>query len=500
MKKIYRCFIVVALFMLSGNVISSYPSNIPPEILPTWLSHACFYQVYPQSFKDTNGDGIGDLNGVGEKLGYIQSLGCNAIWMNPCFESAYQDAGYDVTDYYKVGQRYGTNDDLKRLISKAHRLGIKVCLDLVAGHTSNQHPWFKISSSSTNNEYSDRYIWTSSKKIKPGDKWVTGDYSRDGNYLKNYFEVQPALNYGYAHPDKNKPWEEPVSAEGPTKMKNELKKIIAFWMDMGVDGFRVDMASSLIKGDPDFVETNKLWGGIRQWFCSRYPEGVLIAEWSNPEESIKAGFMIDFMMHFNVKGYPSLFFNKAGKKSFYRDTCFFSAGGNGTVTEFLKNYLHQREAVNGKGYISLPTANHDFSRLNVGDRDTPDQLKVAMTFLLTMPGIPFIYYGDEIGMRYVPGTPDREGAGVRAGSRTPMQWDCSDKAGFSTADTSEFYLPLDPNKKRPCVSSEQQDSNSLLNFTRQLIKIRQNSHALCNDGEFVVLYAQDHTYPFVYLT
>ena len=486
--------IVVFLMMLS------FPATAQKLLSnPHWLKNAVFYQVYPQSFKDSNGDGIGDLDGIINKLDYVKSLGVTAISLNPCFASTFYDAGYDVTDYYIVAPRYGTNADLKRLFDECHKRGIKVCLDLVAGHTSIKHPWFVASSEKEKNKYSDRYIWTRSKSIKPSDKWVSGDYQRDGCFLKNFYEVQPALNYGYANPDKKHSWEEPVTAKGPRETKEALKNIMAYWMDMGADGFRVDMASSLVKNDPDFKVTDVFWKGMRSWFQQKYPQGVLIAEWGNPEQAVKAHFMVDFMMEVGVKGYPSLFFNKWGMKMWKHDSCYFDKEGNGTVITFLKTYLHQLKAVGNSGYVAIPTANHDCQRPNCGDRNTRQQLKVLMTFILTVPGIPFIYYGDEIGMRYLAGAPDKEGSNARSGSRTPMQWSRGPKAGFSSADTSRFYLPLDPDPDRPDVETEEEDPNSLLNFTKALIALRKSSNALGNRGDFKPLYAKDKSYPFIYL-
>ena len=177
--------------------------------VPKWLSSAVFYQIYPQSFYDSNGDGIGDIGGIIKKLDYVQSLGCNAIWLNPCFESPFNDAGYDVTDFCRVAPRYGTNADLRRLFSTARRRGIRVCLDLVAGHTSIDNPWFVQSCRPTKNKYSDWFIWTDdwARPTPLGFKFVNGFAPRNGSYLANFFCSQPALNYGFADPDPDYPWQ-----------------------------------------------------------------------------------------------------------------------------------------------------------------------------------------------------------------------------------------------------------------------------------------------------
>ena len=237
----------------------------PSKHYPAWLETAIFYQIYPQSFYDSNGDGIGDLAGIIAKLDYLQSLGVNALWLNPCFESPFQDAGYDVSDYYKVAPRYGTNQDLADLFAAASQLGMRVLLDLVPGHTSVQHPWFRQSARQTPNEFSDWYIWTDSawKWEAPGYRLISGYAERDGSYMVNFFYSQPALNYGFAAPDPAQPWQQGVDAPGPRRVRQELKNIMRFWLEMGASGFRVDMAGSLVKGDPDQREISRLWQEMR---------------------------------------------------------------------------------------------------------------------------------------------------------------------------------------------------------------------------------------------
>jgi maltose alpha-D-glucosyltransferase/alpha-amylase len=175
------------------------------HVSPRWLETAVFYQIYPQSFYDTNGDGIGDLRGIIAKLDYIRSLGVTALWLNPIFESPFGDAGYDISDFYRVAPRYGTNADLVRLCRQAHQRGMKVCLDLVPGHTSNQHPWFLNSARPEKNKFTNWYIWTDSVWNSQGGtgapsepRAVRGFSNRDAGYIPNFFYFQPALNYGYA--------------------------------------------------------------------------------------------------------------------------------------------------------------------------------------------------------------------------------------------------------------------------------------------------------------
>lgn len=458
---------------------------------PSWLNQAIFYQVYPQSFYDTNGDGIGDIPGIIQKLDYLQWLGINAIWINPCFVSPFQDAGYDVSDYCKIAPRYGTNQDLYRLCREAHRRQIKVCLDLVAGHTSIDHPWFKASCQPRRNKYTDRYIWTSSplSDAKLPLSFIRSYSQREGDFVANFFYFQPALNYGFAKPAVDQPWQQPVDAPGPLETRRELVKIMTYWLGHGVDGFRVDMAFSMVKLDPDHVETIKLWQDVGQQVRKMYPDAVLISEWGNPEESIAAGFDIDFIMHIGVGGYPDLILNE---KSFFRRY------GGGNIQGFLRSYLEQAVKIKGQGLISIPSANHDIKRPSSDNRTISD-LKVIYTFLLTWPGVPFIYYGDEIGMRCLPGIPSKEGGYARTGTRTPMQWDDGKNAGFSTADKSQLYLPIDPRQNRPNVQKQAGEPNSLLNHVRRLIALRKSSPAFQAKGTLTPLQVSDNDHYFAYL-
>ncbi len=220
-----------------------------------WLKNAVFYNIYPQSFYNSNCDGIGDLKGITQKLDYITYMGFNAIWLNPFYESSFYDAGYDVIDFYKVAPRYGTLDDFKTLCEQAHSKGIKVVIDLVAGHTSIECEWFKKSATGEKNEYTNRYIWTNSLWENPNDTFIGGLFERDGCYMKNFFASQPALNYGFAKVLED--WQLPVNHPDCKNTKLELINIMDYWIKLGCDGFRVDMASSLIKNDFDGTEKVK---------------------------------------------------------------------------------------------------------------------------------------------------------------------------------------------------------------------------------------------------
>lgn len=436
---------------------------------PEWLDNAVFYEIYPQSFLDTDGDGIGNINGITEKLPYIKELGCNAIWINPCFDSPFGDAGYDVADYYKVAPRYGTNDDIVRMFDEAHKLGIHVLLDLVPGHTSWDHPWFKESMKPGKNEYTDRYIWTDSIWEEPkGYGSLRGISDRDGSCVVNFFSHQPALNYGFYKPDR--PWQQAMDAEGPMATRKAMMDVIRFWLSKGCDGFRVDMAGSLVKNDEDSKGTIALWQDVRKILDEEFPDAAFVSEWGEPDKSLKGGFHMDFLLHFGPSHYNDLF--RCEKPYF---------GGEGDASEFVKKYMESYRKSEKKGLICIPSGNHDMERLAYYIKG--DRLKLAFAFLLSMPGAPYIYYGDEIGMRYIEGLTSKEGGYNRTGARSPMQWDDSKNAGFSTAPADNLYICIDPDASRPTVKAQMADDSSLRAEIKKLIAVRQSYKPLQSLGE-----------------
>ena len=462
---------------------------------PGWLKQAVFYQVYLQSFFDSNADGIGDLDGVVAKLDYLTDLGINALWISPCFESPYRDAGYDVSDYLSVAPRYGDNAALERLVAEAHRRDIRVCLDLVAGHTSDQHPWFVESSRPESNELSDRYIWTRSAWSTADEdlSFISGTTDRNGAFAINFFAHQPALNYGFGEPIRG--YQQGYDAPGPRATRAALREVMAFWLDRGVDGFRVDMAASLVKRDPHGIYIRRLWREVREWLDANYADRVLIAEWGEPERAVDAGFHVDFMLHFGVPGYDALFFGPECRFPPGRRECYFDASAQGDFQRFCEAFSFQHERTRSRGYLSIPSGNHDFQRPSSG-RDSAD-LKVIQTFLLTWPQVPFLYYGDEIGMRYLADLPSKEGGYERTGSRTPMQWDDSALAGFSAAAEQLSDLPIDPSPDRPNVAAQRADKDSLWHHVERLIYLRQTEPDLLPDAP-VELLSEGNGYPLVY--
>lgn len=458
-----------------------------------WLKNSVFYEVYPQSFYDSNSDGIGDLLGITLKLDYINSLGCNAIWINPIYDSPFMDAGYDVRDYKKIAPRYGTMSDLEHLLDEAHKRHMKILLDLVPGHTSDTHEWFKEAKKAQRGEFSDRYIFTDCVWNALGDyRLVCGMTERDGNYLVNYFSSQPALNYGFnnvTHPE----WQKSSDSPEAWATVDALKDIMRFWLNKGIDGFRVDMADSLVKNDDDKTATSAIWRSVREMMDSDYPDAVLISEWSDPLKSIvNSGFHADFYLDHQGNGYNSLFRKKIGDDNL----SFFADSAHGDIEEFLADYMPAYYCSRDKGYISFITNNHDMPRAPFYMSD--DIIKLSHAFIMTMPGVPFVYYGDEIGMRYRTDLVSKEGGYSRTGSRTPMQWSGDKNMGFSDCDEDMLYLPLDRSEGSPTVESQQGVPGSIYENLKALIAIRKANPELMNDSEFEVVFAQSHTYPLVY--
>ncbi|MCC8025616.1 MAG: glycosylase [Clostridium sp.] len=466
--------------------------------MPKWLDNAVFYEIYPQSFYDSNGDGIGDIPGIIGKLDYIKGLGCNAIWLNPCFDSPFYDAGYDIRDFYKVAPRYGTNQDIKDLFEEVHSRDMHIILDLVPGHTSIEHPWFQESMKNENNAYSDFYIWTPNRKAMPKiDKpgiyasnlrgFIIGFGQRPGCCAVNFYSTQPALNYGFKEIDAPE-WQKPMESPGPLALREALKDIMRYWLKMGCDGFRVDMAGHLVKNDPSQEGNIELWQEFRAFLDKDYPDAAIISEWGSPKHSIQAGFHMDFLLKSGKQHYQELFRSEHP---------YFSRSGEGDISGFVENFNLDYELTDGKGLICIPSGNHDISRIT--EKLSEEEIKIAFAFILSMPGAPFIYYGDEIAMKNLQGLRPVEGSEERIQSRTPMQWNRGINAGFSAAGEDKLYAPVDPDENRPTVQEAAERKDSLWNEIHRLITVRQSHEALQSNAKVEFLYAEKDAYPFVYL-
>ncbi len=458
-----------------------------------WLENAVFYEIYPISFFDSNGDGMGDLKGIEEKADYIKSLGVDAVWLNPIYKSPFKDGGYDVTDYRQIDGRFGKNEDLVSLIKTLKSRGIKIVLDLVIGHTSNKHEWFKKSASQKRNEYSDYYIW-SDNLFCGYPNLVRGLYKRDGGYLPNFFATQPSLNFGFEKADENEKWKMHYKDERLKPLRQEFIDIMRYYFDMGVDGFRVDMASSIIKESTPhdsfdlYNESKEGLSGVIWWWNevlttlrNEYKDKVFIAEWTNPLRAIGfCGFDMDFLTHdtlpFNTLYRCEKGCNLDDSDYYVRGFNYFSPEGKGSLEDFVKYVEFLYSKTNGKGLFTTPTGTHDEVRMPTGK--SPDMVKLIFAFMLTYKQIPFIYYGDEIGLEHN-FTVSKDGGGVRTGARTPMQWTEEKGRGFSTK--SRAYLPTSK-KKGQSVEAQEKDENSILNTVRELVKIRKEYPALNANG------------------
>jgi alpha-glucosidase len=441
-----------------------------------WWRHGVFYQIYPRSFQDSNGDGIGDLRGIIERLPYLLSLGIDAIWLSPIFPSPMADFGYDIADYTGIDPLFGTMADFDALIEAAHDRGLKVILDLVPNHTSDQHPWFIESRRSRDNPKRDWYIWCDpSRAGGPPNNWLSEfggsawqyDAATRQYYYHAFLAQQPDLN-----------WRNP-------QVRHAIHDVMRFWLRKGVDGFRVDVIWHLIKdaefrdnppnpnyleGRPpnekilplhttDQAEVHDVIAEMRR-VIDEFPSRVLIGEIYLPTDRLVAYYGKDL-------GGAHLPFNFA----------LLSAPWNARAIEKI---VHEYETALPKGaWPNWVLGNHD--RPRVASRVGHNQARVAAMLLLTLRGTPTLYYGDEIGMHQVAIAPDQvrdpfeknvPGIGVgRDGCRTPMQWDAGGFAGFST---SRPWLPLSSDFMHENVINLEADARSILNLYKALISLRNN--------------------------
>lgn len=470
----------------------------------SWLKDSVIYQVYPLTFCDSNNDGIGDLKGIESKLTYIKDLGADVIWLPPIYPSTFTDGGYDVIDFYGIDPRFGTLDDFDDLVKACKKQGLKVILDIVPGHTSWEHPWFKKSAEFTRNEYWDRFIWTDNIFRKYRGKSIHGIFDRDGGYVINYYATQPALNYGFnrmpedvADVDK---WAMHYTDERLTPLREEIINVLRFWLRHGVDGFRMDCANSLVK-ECDFRsdKTEDIEGLIWVWdkiftpIRQEYPDVAFIAEWIYPKNAVgKAGFDLDFFAH-DMPHYNQLFRNEPKMNLdawFERGDNYFSAKGKGSIQECLQYCEDLFPICEGKGAYSIPSGSHDQVRLAKGMSIT--ELKSAFAFLLTYKNVPTIYYGDELGITHRENI-NREGGYIRTGARTPMQWTNGKNRGFSKTN-GELYLPVNDAVEQS-VEWQENEPSSLLLFVKKLLALRKEHKCLRFDSGVKVL---ENGYPLVY--
>ena len=458
-----------------------------------WWKNGIIYQIYPRSFQDTNGDGIGDLAGIIQHLDYLRDLGVDAIWLSPINPSPDVDFGYDVADYHTIDPKYGNLQDFERLLSEAHRRDLHIILDLVLNHTSDQHRWFQESRKSETNPYHDWYIWRAPKEngAKPNN-WLStfggSGWEFDPNLGKYYYHM-----FNKHQPDLN--WRNP-------DVRSTMLDVFRYWLDKGVDGFRLDVFNNYYKdaalrdnprrqgmnlrkfdayehiydsSQPEMIDVVK---DIRA-ILDQYPQRYVVGETFLADSAHARTYIGEDRLH---AGFDYAFTNSA-----------FSAKAYGRAIQYW-DALHGTDA-----WPNYFFNNHDTRRSSTrfakGEDDTIPKLLAAMH--LTLRGTPFLYYGEEIGMRDISLTRSQIQDPVgkhywpfykgRDGCRSPMQWSAAANAGFTTGQP---WLHLNKDYKVRNVANQAASQASLLTFYKQLIRLRRD-HAALNDGSLVLLDSQD---------
>lgn len=510
---------LMAAFAFTACSPKSQPeeSSVPVE-KKTWWKEGILYQLYPQSFKDTNGDGVGDLRGVIEQLDYLQSLGITMVWMNPFFDSPLVDNGYDVGDYRAIHPRFGTMADFEEMLAGMHERGIKFVLDVVVNHSSNQHEWFKQSRSSRDNPYRDYYHWWPAEKgqppfrhslFDPEGAWKY-DSLTDAYYLHIFAPEQPDLN-----------WENP-------KVRQEVYDIMKFWAEKGVDGFRMDAFQFASKDTtfPEWPEGHEKdfikWYGMRpqlhEYLNEMYNE--VISQYDIFAVAEGAGSTFE-----DAHDLVDADRNELQMAYHFESVDISKTTAGYELSELKETFTRWDAAFAEKGWIAIFLANHDNARMvSRYGNDSPEFRTVSAqlinTFLLSMRGTPYTYYGDELGMtnmdmpnieQYVDvaakGDYQRavaSGADLEAfmkelnyysreNGRTPMQWDDSENAGFSSGTP---WKRVNDNYKEINVAAQEADPNSVLNHFRKMAKLRKENELLVY-GKYTLV-QPDHKTVYAY--
>ncbi len=495
------------------------------EIKKHWYKEMAVYQVWPRSFKDGNGDGIGDLKGVIEKLDYIKSIGVDAIWFSPLYKSPQHDYGYDIADYKAIAPEYGTLEEFKELLDAAHSKGLRVIMDLVINHTSNEHEWFKESMKSKDNPYHDYYFWRKGKKPngkKPPNNWLSTFAGPGWHYNENLDEWYLTL-FAKEQPDLN--------MDNP-KVREEIKDIIRFWLDLGVDGFREDVITFISKKE-----------GLPNGFPIPVACGM---------EHYKCGPRLDeYLREFRkvTDDYDCMTVGEAPMMTPKLALRFIREGANQTLN-MMFNFQHMEADSFMVSWIPMPFSlnklkaaynrwqnklygiawnanyieNHDQPRIisRYGDEKyRVESGKMLATMYICQSGTPFIYQGQEIGMMNIKmnsvddytdtqvkstyqlfkklGFSDKmflkiANRASRDNSRTPVQWSAEKNAGFTTGENTWFKV--NPNYTEINVEAAEKDENSILNYYRKLLKFRKENE-ICIYGDFKLHYKRSRNL-FVY--
>jgi maltose alpha-D-glucosyltransferase / alpha-amylase len=464
-----------------------------------WWKTAVVYQIYPRSFRDTTGDGVGDLRGIIEGLDHLVWLGVDALWLSPVFRSPMVDHGYDVSDYCDIDPVFGSLADMDELIAQAHDRGLKVLLDWVPNHTSDQHPWFLESRKSRDNPKADWYVWGDDESRWAEARVIfvdtersnwTYDDLRGQYYWHRFFTHQPDLNY-----------DNPEVAEG-------MLDVVRFWLDLGLDGFRLDAVPYLFERDgtdgENLPETHEYLRRVRSVVDKEFPGRVLLAEANQwPADVVDYfGESDECHMCFHFPLMPRMFMAVRREQrqpitEILEQTPAIPDGCQWGL--FLRNHDEltlEMVSDEERDYMYAEYAKDPRMRRNVGiarrlfpliDNDRR-VAELFHTLLFSMPGSPVMYYGDEIGMG------DNIFLGDRDGVRTPMQWTPDRNGGFSTADFAQLYSPplMDPvyGFSRVNVESQQRDTSSFLHWVRRMLQVR-SEHPVFGLGSFEVLEASN---------
>ena len=445
-----------------------------------WWQQGVIYQIYPWSFMDSNGDGIGDLQGIRSRLDYLAWLGVDAIWMSPIFPSPMADFGYDISDYRAIDPRFGSLDDFDLLLSDAHRLGLKVILDYVPNHTSDQHPWFRAARSSRQDPHRDFYIWRDGGRDgAPPTNWLSEfggsawqwDETTGQYYYHAYLKEQPDLNF--RNPE----------------VERQLLAVLRFWLERGVDGFRVDTIHHLIKDD-QFRDNPP----NPDWTPGMPPHRRVLREFTTDRPEVHAAIA---KMRRVVDAYPDRVLIGEAWLPTARLVQYYGVELSGLNLPFNFQLIHARwearvldeivrtyEAALPPGaWPNWVLGNHDRSR--IASRIGAEQARVAALLLLTLRGTPTLYYGDELGMRdgTIPADAvqdpwERNVPGLGLGrdpERTPMQWSPEANAGFSSGRP---WLPVGDDHVTRNVATQRQDPDSILVLYRRLLELRRAEPAL----------------------
>ncbi len=458
-----------------------------------WYKDAVFYEVYVRAFHDSDNDGHGDLRGMIEKLDYVKELGVDCLWLLPIYPSPLKDDGYDISNFYDVHPTYGTLDDFEELLEEAHKRGLRVIMDLVLNHTSNMHPWFRAARANRNSIFRDYYVWSDSS-LKYRDARIIFLDTEESNwgwdkkseqyYWHRFYASQPDLNY-----------------DNPA-VQAEMLKVMSFWLDLGVDGFRADAVPYLFEregtGCENLPETHAYLKEIRKFINERYPGRILLAEANQWPEDIIPYFGDggdEFHMGFHFPIMPRIFMSIRKE---HRTQLVWIMGRTPALTEtnqwcmFLRNHDEltlEMVTEEEREWMWQEFAPDPRMRLNLGIRrrlaplldNDHRKIMLANSLLFSLPGSPVIYYGDEIGMG------DNISLHDRNGVRTPMQWDDSSSAGFSKAPSQSVYLPIIDDdtygRKQVNVKSQQDNPYSLWHSVRNMIHARKKYPAF-GRGDF----------------